>query len=117
MCVHMHVHAAIEGQPTEGEIQEAESVFKCLASREKNEDRLKSEIIILLFRMQCSKHLLDSYNALMKINDIWSLLLKSLHSSGNVFTNNKYKAESVRVFIGDINTVSLKRGTNTEWLF
>lgn len=31
----MYVCAATEGKPIEGEIQEAENVFKCLASREK----------------------------------------------------------------------------------
>lgn len=78
---------------------------------------LKSETIILLFRLQFSKHLLDIYNALMKINKIWSLPSKSLQSSGNMFTSNKYEAERVRVFIREIYIASLKGGTNTEWLF
>lgn len=47
MCVLLE-----EAKPIEGEIQEAENVSKCLASREKNESRLKSETIILLFRIQ-----------------------------------------------------------------
>ena len=50
----------------------------------------------------------------MKADKIWFLPSKSLQSSGNMFINNKYKAERVRVFLRD--THSVLKGRDKPWM-